>query len=304
MIEVRGQIGKQFCHAGDMRVEASVSRLGDSPAAKKMWEAMQKHWRRAGRAGRDETDVGGGKRRRLDDGAGPKDVESGKSWYTADTPPESLFVRGRLCSNGLLIHQTQLTPARQTSSRCSPRRGDRVVDEQRRRRRRGRPPHPLVRPHLEPRRRLRREPRGAPPPQGGPRRPPLRGGVPRPEPRGVLRPGPVRQGAPGRELDQAVARAGRGARRRGLRLGAGLLPRRAARSVGQPGQGEGFGVDVSRLRLDLMLAWPRILTFLPLLQCTALTQEQRQPLRGHNAEHRETSRARAVRDYEWNRVIQ
>jgi len=95
MIEVRGQIGKQFCHAGDMRVEASVSRLGDSPAAKKMWEAMQKHWRRAGRAGRDETDVGGGKRRRLDDGAGPKDVESGKSWYTADTPPESLFVRGR-----------------------------------------------------------------------------------------------------------------------------------------------------------------------------------------------------------------
>lgn len=55
-----------------MRVESSVSKLGDSPAAKQMWEAMKKHWRQVGR---DEADVGGGKRRRLADGVDSRNAK-------------------------------------------------------------------------------------------------------------------------------------------------------------------------------------------------------------------------------------
>ena len=75
MIEVRGQIG-EFYNSGVMRVESNVSKLGDSPAAKRMWEMMKKHWRQVGR---DETDVGGGKRRRLADGVDSRNAKGGKS---------------------------------------------------------------------------------------------------------------------------------------------------------------------------------------------------------------------------------
>lgn len=69
-----------------MRVESSVSKLGDSPAAKQMWEAMKKHWRQVGR---DEADVGGGKRRRLADGVDSRNAKGGKSCCSRHTQEKS-----------------------------------------------------------------------------------------------------------------------------------------------------------------------------------------------------------------------